>query len=81
MQYIDHKRKSREPHKPVFVHVPFYQCIAVYEEALKKNDVHYELYMYEGVNHAFHNNTAPNRYNEAAAKLAWQRTLGSLRNI
>lgn len=31
--------------------------------------------MYEGVNHAFHNDTAPNRYNEAAARLAWQRTI------
>lgn len=49
--------------------------IAAYEEALKKNNVRYELYIYEGVNHAFHNDTAPARYNEAAAKLAWQRTI------
>ncbi|MET0393254.1 MAG: dienelactone hydrolase family protein [Chitinophagaceae bacterium] len=49
--------------------------IPAYEEALKKNKIPYELYMYEGVNHAFHNDTAPARYNEAAAKLAWQRTL------
>lgn len=49
--------------------------IAAYEEALKKNNIAYELYMYENVNHAFHNDTAPNRYNEAAAKLAWQRTI------
>ena len=49
--------------------------IAAYEEALKKNNITYELYNYEGVNHAFHNDTAPARYNEAAAKLAWQRTL------
>lgn len=49
--------------------------IAAYEEALKKNNTRYELYMYDGVNHAFHNDTAPNRYNEAAAKLAWQRTI------
>lgn len=49
--------------------------IPAYEEALKKAGVPYELYMYEGVNHAFHNDTAPTRYNEAAAKLAWQRTL------
>jgi carboxymethylenebutenolidase len=49
--------------------------IPAYEEALKKNNVKYELYMYEGVNHAFHNDTAPARYNEAAAKLAWQRTI------
>jgi carboxymethylenebutenolidase len=49
--------------------------IAAYETALKQNNINYELYMYEGVNHAFHNDTAPTRYNEAAAKLAWQRTL------
>jgi carboxymethylenebutenolidase len=49
--------------------------MAAYEEALKKNNVSYELYLYEGVNHAFHNDTAPTRYNEAAAKLAWQRTI------
>ncbi len=49
--------------------------ISAYEEALKKNNITYELYMYEGANHAFHNDTAPTRYNEAAAKLAWQRTV------
>jgi len=49
--------------------------IAAYEEALKKNNITYENYMYEGANHAFHNDTSPARYNEAAAKLAWQRTL------
>lgn len=49
--------------------------IPVFEEALKKNNITYELYNYEGVNHAFHNDTAPTRYNEAAAKLAWKRTL------
>jgi carboxymethylenebutenolidase len=49
--------------------------IPAYEEALKKAGTKYELYMYEGANHAFHNDTAPTRYNEAAAKLAWQRTI------
>lgn len=49
--------------------------IPAYEAALKQAGIKYELYIYEGVNHAFHNDTAPTRYNEAAAKLAWQRTL------
>lgn len=49
--------------------------IPAYEEALKKNNINYEIYIYEGANHAFHNDTAPTRYNEAAAKLAWQRTI------
>jgi carboxymethylenebutenolidase len=49
--------------------------IPAFEEALKKAGIVYELYIYEGANHAFHNDTAPSRYNEAAAKLAWQRTI------
>lgn len=51
------------------------QGIAAYEEALKQNKVRYELYMYENVNHAFHNDTAGARYIEDAAKLAWGRTI------
>ncbi len=49
--------------------------IATYEEALKKNNINYELHRYPGAQHAFHNDTAPARYNEAAAKLAWQRAM------
>ena len=49
--------------------------IPAYEEALKKAGISYELYTYEGAQHAFHNDTSPTRYNEAAAKLAWDRTL------
>ncbi len=49
--------------------------IPAYEEALKNAKIPYELYIYEGANHAFHNDTAPTRYNEQAAKLAWQRTI------
>jgi carboxymethylenebutenolidase len=49
--------------------------IPAYEEALKKEGVTYELFMYEGAQHAFHNDTAPTRYNEDAAKLAWRRTV------
>ncbi|MDZ4708714.1 MAG: dienelactone hydrolase family protein [Saprospiraceae bacterium] len=49
--------------------------IPAYEAALKANTIKYELYMYEGAQHAFHNDTAPTRYHEASAKLAWQRTL------
>jgi len=49
--------------------------IPAFEEALKKNNISYELFIYEGAQHAFHNDTAPTRYNEEAAKLAWKRTL------
>jgi carboxymethylenebutenolidase len=45
-----------------------------YEAALKANKVSYQKYTYEGVQHGFHNNSTP-RYNEAAADLAWERTL------
>jgi carboxymethylenebutenolidase len=45
-----------------------------YESALKAAGVRYSGYVYEGAQHGFHNDTTP-RYDEAAAKLAWQRTL------
>ncbi len=45
-----------------------------YEEALKANNITYTAHMYENTNHGFHNDTTP-RYDEAAAKLAWQRTI------
>ena len=49
--------------------------IPAYEEALKTNHVDYKLFVYDEVNHAFNNDTSPTRYNEAAAKLAWSRTI------
>jgi carboxymethylenebutenolidase len=45
-----------------------------YEAALKAAGKTYEAYIYPGVNHGFHNDTTP-RYDEAAATLAWQRTI------
>ena len=45
-----------------------------FETALKANGKTYTGYVYEGTQHGFHNDTRP-RYHEAAAKLAWQRTL------
>lgn len=48
--------------------------IANYEAALKANNKVYTMNMYEGKQHGFHNDTTP-RYDEAAAKLAWSRTL------
>jgi carboxymethylenebutenolidase len=49
--------------------------IPAYEEALKAAGIKYQLYIYPDVQHSFHNDTAPTRYNEAAARLAWERTL------
>ena len=45
-----------------------------FEAALKAHGVKYEMYKYPGTYHGFHNDTTP-RYDEAAAKLAWSRTL------
>ena len=45
-----------------------------YEEVLKANNVKYEVFIYADANHGFHNNTTP-RYDEAAATLAWSRTI------
>ena len=49
-----------------------------YEAALEANGVDYEMQMYEGTLNGFHNNSTP-RYNEAAAALAWNRTVGFFR--
>jgi len=53
--------------------------IAPFEEALKKAKKKYTLYVYDGVQHAFNNDTSEARYNEAAAKLAWTRTVEFLK--
>jgi carboxymethylenebutenolidase len=49
--------------------------IPAFEEALKKDGKQYTLYMYEGAQHAFLNDTNEARYNKEAADLAWSRTL------
>ena len=52
--------------------------IPAFEEALKRGKKRYELHLYEGVNHAFNNDTG-SRYDKAAADLAWSRTVAFLR--
>ncbi|CAG4994591.1 hypothetical protein DYBT9275_01425 [Dyadobacter sp. CECT 9275] len=49
--------------------------IPAYEEALKKAGTQYEIFIYEGAQHAFLNDSSAARYNPEAAKLAWERTL------
>jgi carboxymethylenebutenolidase len=49
--------------------------IPAYEEALKANGKDYKIYVYEGANHAFNNDTNAARYNKEAAELAWSRTV------
>jgi carboxymethylenebutenolidase len=49
-----------------------------WEAALKANGIRYQMYMYTGTGHGFNNDTTP-RYDEAAAKLAWSRTIAFLK--
>jgi len=53
--------------------------IPEYEQALKKASIDYRMYMYEGAQHGFNNDTNPDRYNKEAAQLAWGRTLSFLK--
>ena len=54
--------------------------IPAYEAALKGAGVSYQLFMYDGVQHAFNNDTNAARYDKAAADLAWGRTIGFLKS-
>jgi len=53
--------------------------IPAFEAALKAASKEYKLYMYEGAQHAFNNDTSAARYNKEAAQLAWQRTIAFLK--
>ncbi len=53
--------------------------IPAFEAALKAGGKTYELFIYDGVNHAFNNDTSEARYNKAAADLAWGRTVAFLK--
>ncbi|MCP4561417.1 MAG: dienelactone hydrolase family protein [Bosea sp.] len=54
------------------------ESLPAYEAALKAAGVHYQAIVYPDVDHAFHNDTSAERYNAAAAKLAWERTVAFL---
>jgi len=74
------KSKVKDIQAPLLLHYAgldtrLNEGIPAWEEALKANNKKYTLYMYEGANHAFNDDTAGPRYNKAAADLAWGRTL------
>jgi carboxymethylenebutenolidase len=46
-----------------------------FRKALDENGVAYSIHMYPGTGHGFHNDTSQARYDEAAAKLAWKRSI------
>ena len=53
--------------------------IPEFEAALKEASVNYKIFMYEGANHAFFNDTNADRYHKEAAQLAWERTIAFLK--
>ncbi len=53
--------------------------IPAFEKALKAAGVQFQVFIYEGANHAFNNDTAAARYNKQAADLAWSRTVAFLK--
>jgi carboxymethylenebutenolidase len=74
------KSRVKDIKGPLLLHyagldVKLNEGIPAWEEALKANNKKYTVYMYEGANHAFNDDTAGPRYNKAAADLAWGRTL------
>lgn len=74
------KSKVKDIKAPLLLHYAgldtrLNEGIPGWEEALKANNKKYTLYMYEGANHAFNDDTAGPRYNKEAADLAWGRTM------
>jgi carboxymethylenebutenolidase len=53
--------------------------IPAFEAALKANHIDYQIFVYEGANHAFNNDTSEARYDKKAADLAWSRTIAFLK--
>jgi carboxymethylenebutenolidase len=53
--------------------------IEAFEKALREAGIDYQIFVYQGAQHAFNNDSNPSRYNEEAATLAWKRTIGFFR--
>ena len=53
--------------------------IPAFEEALKKNNKKYTIYVYDNANHSFNNDTSTDRYNKEASDMAWKRTVDFLK--
>jgi len=50
--------------------------IEAFEKSLKEAGIEYQIFVYEGAQHAFNNDSNPSRYHKEAAQLAWKRTIG-----
>ncbi len=85
--YYGRSPKAEEVHKigaPLLLHYAgldrrINAGVPAYEAALEEAGKEYSLHLYEGVNHAFNNDTRPARHDKAAAGLAWQRTVRFLK--
>ena len=55
--------------------------IPAFEAALKAAGIDYQIFIYEGANHAFNNDTSAARYSKEASDLAWSRTIGLFREV
>ncbi|OEO28682.1 carboxymethylenebutenolidase [Devosia insulae DS-56] len=55
--------------------------IPAFEEALKAAGTDYQIFIYEGANHAFNNDTSAARYSKEASDLAWSRTMELFREV
>jgi carboxymethylenebutenolidase len=80
----DYKSKVQNITAPLLLHYGALDTrvdatIPDWEAALKANNKKYQLYMYDGANHAFNDDTNGPRYNKAAADLAWSRTIPFLK--
>ncbi len=53
--------------------------IDAYKKALQENGKDFQIFVYDGVNHAFNNDTSSARYDKKAADLAWSRTVAFLK--
>jgi carboxymethylenebutenolidase len=53
--------------------------IPAYKEALEKNGIKHQIFVYEGAQHAFNNDTSAARYDKKSADLAWSRTVAFLK--
>ena len=58
---------------------PLCKSKKAYRKALEANGKTFEIFVYDGVNHAFNNDTSSARYDKAAADLAWSRTIEFLK--
>ena len=79
MRFIGPAGQAANVKAPLLVHLAeqdprVNETYIAYEQELQKAGVQHQILLYRGTQHGFHNNSTP-RYDEAAAKLSWERTI------